>query len=79
MSIFLRPHGYPYLRRPMERDRAIGPYDYISCGETLKKVGCSIGSAWVGAGAIFNERAYGEVWEIQGQVDGHKISFSLGA
>jgi len=44
-------------------DRAIDPYDYISCGETLKKVGCSIGSAWVGAGAVFDECGHGEVWE----------------
>jgi len=56
-------------------DRAIGPYDYISCGETSEKVGCSIGSAWVGP---FDERGHGEVWEVQGGVDGHKISFSLG-
>jgi len=44
-------------------DRAIGPYDYVSSGETSEKVVCSIGSAWVGVGAVF---------------DGHKISFSLG-
>jgi len=45
----------------------------------LEKVGCSIGSAWVRAGAAFDERDHGEVWGFQGGVDGHKISFSLGA
>jgi len=43
-------------------DRAIGPYDYISGGETLEKVDCSIGSARVGAGAAFDEHSHGEVW-----------------
>jgi len=42
-------------------DRAIDPYDYISCEETSEKVGCSIGSAWVGAAAAFDERGHGEV------------------
>jgi len=55
-------------------DRAIGPYGYFSCGETSEKVGCSIGSAWVGEGAAFVERGHGEVWRVQGGVDGHKIS-----
>jgi len=45
-------------------NRAIGPYDYIRCGETSEKVGCSIGSAWVVVGAAFNERGYGEVWRV---------------
>jgi len=62
-----------------EGGRAIDPYDYISCRETSEKVGCSIKSAWVGAGAAFNECGHGEIWEIQGKVDGLKISFSLGA
>jgi len=37
-------------------DKAIGPYNYISGGETSDKVGCSIGS-----GAAFDERGHGEV------------------
>jgi len=60
-------------------DRAIVPYDYIRCGETSEKVGCNIGSAWVGSGAVLDERGHGEVWvEVQGGVDGHKISFFCG-
>jgi len=59
--------------------RAIGPYDYISCGKTSKKVGCSIGSAWVGAEATFDESGHSEVWGGPSGADGHKISFSLGA
>jgi len=47
-------------------DRIIGPYDHVSDGETSEKVGCSIGSAWVGAGAAFDERGHCEVWGIQG-------------
>jgi len=43
-------------------NRAISPYDYIRCGETSEKVDCSIGSAWVGAGAAFDKRGYSEVW-----------------
>jgi len=43
-------------------DTAIGPYGYVSSGETSEKVCCSIGSAWVGAGAVFDERGHGEVW-----------------
>jgi len=34
-------------------DRAVGPYDYIICGETSEKVVCSIGSAWIRAEAAF--------------------------
>jgi len=50
-------------------DRAIGSYDYISCGETSEKVGYSIGPAWVGAVAAFDERGHGEVrGEVQGGV-----------
>jgi len=45
-----------------EETRAIGPYDYIRCGETSEKVGCSIESAWVVSGAIFDECGHGEVW-----------------
>jgi len=41
----------------MREDRAIGPYDYIRCGETSEEVGSSIGSAWLGAGASFDERS----------------------
>jgi len=37
------------------RDKAIGPYDYIRCGESSKKFGCSIRSAWVGAGSAFDK------------------------
>jgi len=48
-------------------DRAIGPYNYISCGETSEKVGYSIGSAWVGARAVFDERGHGEVWGSKGE------------
>jgi len=54
-------------------DRAIRPN-----GETSEKVGCSIGLAWVGAGAAFDESCHGEVWRVQGGVDGHKISFFSG-
>jgi len=79
MSIFRRPHGYLHLRHQRRVDRAIGPYDYIRCRKTSEKVGCSIGSAWVGAEAAFDERGHGEVWRVQGGVDGHKISFSLRA
>jgi len=43
-------------------DRATGAYNYVSGGETSEKVGCSIGSTWVGAGAAFDERGHGEVW-----------------
>jgi len=66
------------FRTQRRGNRAIGPYDYISCGETSEKVGCSIGSDWIGAGAAFDERGHDEVWEVQGGVDEHKISFSLG-
>jgi len=59
-------------------DRAIGPYDYVSCGETSEKVGCSIALAWVGWGAAFDERGHSEVRGAQGGVDGHKISFFPG-
>jgi len=48
-------------------DRAIGPYNYIRCGETSEKVGCSIGLAWVGAEAAFDESGHGEVWGVQGE------------
>jgi len=41
--------------------RAIGPYDYVSGGETLEKVSYSIGSAWFGAGAAFDESGHSEV------------------
>jgi len=37
------------------RYKAIGPCDYIRCGETSEKVGCSIGSVWVETGAAFDE------------------------
>jgi len=47
--------------------RAIGPYDYVSGGETSEKVGSSIGSAWVEAGAAFDERGHGEVWGTKGE------------
>jgi len=63
MTIFCRPHGYLHLRHQKRGDRAIGPYNYVSSGETSEKVGCSIGSAWVGAVAGFDERGHGEVWE----------------
>jgi len=79
ISIFRRPHGYLHLRRQRREDRAIGPYDYIRYGETSEKVGCSIRSVWVGAGVALDERGYGEVWGIQGGVDGHKISIFLKA
>jgi len=48
MNIFRKPHGYLHLWHLKERNRAICPYDYVNGGETLEKVGCSIGSAWVG-------------------------------
>jgi len=51
-----------YTSGPKGEGRAIGPYDYIRCGETSEKVGCSIGSAWVGAGAAFDDRGHCEVW-----------------
>jgi len=44
------------------RNRAIGPYDNVSGEETSEKVGCSIESAWVDAGAAFDERGHVEVW-----------------
>jgi len=50
-----------HLRHPKERDRAIGPCNYIRCGETSKEVDCSIGSAWVEAGTAFDERGHSEV------------------
>jgi len=59
-------------------DRAIGPYDYVSCGKISEKVGCSIGSDWVGTGTAFDERGHGEIWGVQGKVDGHNISFLWG-
>jgi len=65
-SIFRRPLGHLHLRRPKEKDRAIGPYDHIRYGETSKKVGCSIGSAWVGARAAFDEGGHSEVWGPRG-------------
>jgi len=43
-------------------DRAIGPNNYYRCGETSEKVGCSIGLAWVEAGAAFDEGGHGEIW-----------------
>jgi len=39
---------------PKGEGTAIGSYDYISCEETSEKIGCSIGSARVGAGAAFS-------------------------
>jgi len=60
-------------------DRAIGPYDYISCGETSEKVGAV-------SDRPGSEREQPSMNEVtvkfggsKGGVDGHKISFSLGA
>jgi len=36
-----------------------------------------IGLVW--NGSTFDERGHGEVWGVQDGVDGHKISFSMGA
>jgi len=55
--------------------RAIGPYDYISCGKTSEKVGCDIGTAWVGSGAAFDERDYSEVWGFKGEWMGMRSVF----
>jgi len=69
-------------------DRDIGPFDYVGSGETSKnvssgetseRVGCSIGSAWVEAGAAFDEGGHDEIWRGLRAKDGHKISFFLGA
>jgi len=60
-------------------DRAIGPYNYVSGGETLEKVDCSIASAWVGAGAALGTWSWVKFGGVQVGVDRHKISFSLGA
>jgi len=57
-------------------DRAIGPYDYIRCGEMSEKVGCNIGS--VRKQPSMNVVTV-KCGVFQGGVDGHKISFSLGA
>jgi len=43
-------------------DRATGPYDHISHGETPEKAGCSIGPVRAGAGAALEERDYGQAW-----------------
>jgi len=59
--------------------RAISPYNYVSSGETSEKVGCSIGSAWVGAGAAFDECGHGEVWgESKGEWMGTRSVFLWG-
>jgi len=78
MRIYRRQLGHLHFPRPKRENGAIGPYDYIRCGQTSNKVDCSIRSAWVRAGAAFNEIGHSEVWEAQGGTDGHKISFSLG-
>jgi len=82
MNIFRRPHGYLHLRRPKEKaqsHRSI--YDYIRCGEISEKVGCSIRSAWVGAGALEQPSMIVVTVKFggfQGGLVEHKISFSLG-
>jgi len=59
-------------------DRAIGPYDYVSSGETSEKVGCSIGSVWAGAGTAFDERGHGEVWGSKREWMGTRSVFLWG-
>jgi len=59
-------------------DRAISQYDYIRCGETSEKVGCSITSAWVGERVAYDERGYGEVWRVQGENGWAQDQFFLG-
>jgi len=59
-------------------DKAIGPYDYVSGGETSDKVGCSIGLNWVGAGAAFDERGHSEAWGVQGEWMGTRSVFLWG-
>jgi len=76
MSIFRRPHGYLYLRCLKERRQTHHPYDYIRCGETSEKVVCSIEWVWVGAGAVFDVRSHGEVWESKGEWIGTRSVFS---
>jgi len=39
-------------------DRANSPYNYITRGKSFEKVGCSVGSACVGAGAAFDESGH---------------------
>jgi len=56
-------------------DRVISPYDYIRCGETSKKVGCSIGSSWVGTGVAFDESGHSEIWGFQGGRMGIRSGF----
>jgi len=63
MSIFRRRLDTCTSGAQRRGNRAIDSYDYIRCGETLKKVSCSIGSAWVGAGAAFDESGHSKVWE----------------
>jgi len=48
-------------------------------GETSEKVSCSIGSAWVGARAAFDERGYGEVRVSKGEWMGTSSVFPWGA
>jgi len=59
----------------VEKIRLRTPLDYISCGETSEKVGCSIRSAWVGAGAAFDEHGHGEVWGSKGEWKGTRSVF----
>jgi len=51
----------------------------IKWGTDGHKIGSSIGSTWVGAGAAFDESDHSEVRGGPRGADGHKISLFLGA
>jgi len=68
ISIFYRPLEHLlYCTQERADSRDISSYNYIGCGKSSKKVGCSIGSIWVGAEAAFNESGHGKVLESKGK------------
>jgi len=86
MSIFRRPNRYlQSCTSGAQRrgDRAIGPYDYISCGETSEgDFGESLLQYRIDLGRSGSSLRWTRLrWclGVQGGVDGHKISFFLWA